>query len=223
MIRRRYLLSLLFTGILFQTLPGQGNIRFAVHVDPQFAWLRSSDHKEIDPDGAIFHMQAGLQMDYFFADNYAFILGFGINNMGGKLVFGDSIGYGTEKDPVIVVPEQRIKMNLQYLDIPLGLKLKTEEMGYLTGFLQLGFNPMFNINAHITSRDDDAFDKENIQEEGVKLFNLGYHVGAGAEYRLGGNTALVGGIRWTSGFTKVTNGGPSLNTNALAIHLGMLF
>jgi len=223
MIRRLPLFSLLFILFLSQALLGQGNIRFGVNVDPQFAWLRSSDHKALDPDGAIFHMQAGLQMDYFFQENYAFILGFGISNLGGKLVYADSANYGSDGDPVIVLPGQSIKMNLQYLNIPLGLKLKTEEMGYLTGFLQVGFNPMFNINAHITS-EDGSFDQENIQEEGANLFNLGYHVGLGAEYRLGGKTALVGGIRWTSGFTDVTqNDGSNINTNALSIHLGMLF
>ncbi len=58
--------------------------------------------------------------------------------------------YSTDNQSIIIDPGQSVKMNLQYLDIPLGLKLKTEELGYGTFFLQLGFNPMFNINAHIS-------------------------------------------------------------------------
>jgi hypothetical protein len=111
---------------------------------------------------------------------------------------------------------------MQYIDVPLGLKLKTEELGYTTFFFQLGFNPMFNINAFSTS-DDETFDKENNRED-TNLFNLGYHLGAGAQYRLGGSTALVGGVRWSSGLTDVTgNDEAKITLNAISIHLGVQF
>lgn len=201
---------------------GQGKMRFNVHVDPQFAWLRSSDRDKIDPNGSIFHMQAGLQMDYYFQENYAFILGFGINNLGGNMLYGDSAVYNSNNENVIITPGQQVKMNLQYLDIPLGLKLKTEELGYGTIFLQLGFNPMFNINAHVTS-EDGIYNKDDIISS-VNTFCLGYHVELGFEYRLGGNTAAIGGVRWGSGLTNVTeNDGSSLTPNAISIHLGILF
>jgi len=220
LFNRIFLIIVLTT--LTQVLYGQNKIRFNVHFDPQFAWLSSSDHDKIDPDGSIFHMQAGLQADYFFADNYAFILGFGVNNLGGKLNYADSIVYKPDNEPVTVQPGQRVKMNLQYLDIPIGLKLKTEELGYGTFFLQLGFNPMFNINAHI-STDDGEYDKKDIKESS-NLFSLGYHVGAGFEYRLGGNTAAIGGVRWTSGFIDVTDDDDAkLSLNSISLHLGILF
>ncbi len=220
-IKRIFIIIALVSS--FQAVNGQGKIRFNVHFDPQFAWLSSSDHDKIDPDGSIFHMQAGIQMDYFFQENYAFVLGFGINNMGGNLLYTDSTNYGTATQPIDIKPGQRVKMNLQYLDIPLGLKLKTEELGYGTFFLQLGFNPMFNINAHISTKDE-TFDKKNIKKEGVNLFCLGYHVGAGIEYRLGGNTAAIGGIRWTSGLNNISvDDGANITINSLSIHLGLLF
>lgn len=221
MLRFKGIIILFLLAGSFLTLSAQG-IRFNVHIDPQFAWLSSSEHKTVDPDGSIFHIQAGLQMDYFFQENYAFVLGFGINNLGGNLLYSDSVTYGSEEHPVIIEPDQSVKMNLQYLDIPLGLKLKTEEMGYGTFFLQLGFNPMFNISSHITSKDG-TYDKKDIKES-INLFNLGYHVGAGIEYRLGGNTAAIGGIRWTSGLTNVTeDDGANITVNSLSIHLGILF
>ena len=221
-IKRIFIIIALVSS--FQAVNGQGKIRFNVHFDPQFAWFSSSDHNKIDPDGSIFHMQAGIQMDYFFQENYAFVLGFGINNMGGNLLYSDSVSYGRDNNPVLIVPNQRVKMNLQYLEIPLGLKLKTEELGYGTFFLQLGFNPMFNINAHITTKDG-IYDKEDIKES-INMFSLGYHVGAGIEYKLGGNTAAIGGIRWTSGLTNVTDSerdGTNISLNSISIHLGILF
>jgi opacity protein-like surface antigen len=56
------------------------------------------------------------------------------------------------------------------------------------------------------------------------MFCLGYHVGLGLEYKLAGNTALVGGVRWTSGLIDVTdNDRANVKINALSIHLGVLF
>lgn len=219
-ISRIFMIIALFGSL--QAMYGQGKIRFNVHVDPQFAWLKSTNHDKINPNGSIFHMQAGLQMDYFFQKNYAFVLGFGINNLGGNLTYGDTANYSNDNEPVIVLPGQHVKMNLQYLDIPLGLKLKTEELGYGTFFLQLGFNPMFNINAHISS-EDGTYDQRYIKDS-IITFGLGYHVEAGFEYRLGGNTAAIGGVRWTSGLTNVSeNDGANLSPNAVSIHLGLLF
>ena len=81
---------------------------------------------------------------------------------------------------------------------------------------------MININARITS-EDESLDKVSIKES-IHIFNLGYHVGAGVEYRLGGSTSVIGGIRWVSGFTNVTEqDGANISLNAISINLGILF
>jgi hypothetical protein len=200
---------------------GQSNIRFSVFVDPQFSWF-SSDEKNVEPDGSRFHLETGLHMDYFFRENYAFSLGFGINNLGGTLLYSDSTLFVSKGDSLYLPGGQSVKQKLQYLDFPVGLKLKTEEIGYATFFFQVGFNPMVNINAKAES-GDPLLDGENITET-TRLFNLGYHAGVGVEYRLGGNTALIGGIRWTSGLTDVTdNDRANVTLKSISIHLGVLF
>jgi hypothetical protein len=211
---------MLFMGAILATR-GQSPIRFSVEADPQFAWFKSDDNG-IKPNGSIFHMKVGLQMDYFFAENYAFSMGVGINNLGGNLLYADSTEFSSNGEILLVEPGQSMKMNLQYIDIPLGLKLKTEELGYATFFLQLGFNPMININAKASS-DDGGIDKQDIRES-IHPFNLGYHAGIGVEYQLGGSTALIGGLRWSAGLTDVTkNDGANVKTSALTIHIGVLF
>jgi len=217
---RRILLTTLILGAIL-SIQAQSRVKFNVQVDPQFAWFNSDDDA-VKPNGSIFHMQVGLQMDYFFAENYAFALGVGINNLGGNLLYSDSTEFSSKGEALLVEPGQSVKMNLQYIDIPIGLKLKTEELGYATFFLQLGFNPMININAK-ASTDDGAMDKEDIREN-IHLFNLGYHAGIGVEYKLGGSTALVGGLRWSAGLTDVSdNDRANVKTNVLTIHIGVLF
>ncbi|RPI43843.1 MAG: PorT family protein [Bacteroidetes bacterium] len=207
--------------ILSATGFSQNRIRFSVLAEPQFSWF-SSDEQEVEPDGSILHIRTGLQMDNYFEPTYAFVLGFAVNNTGGKLLYADSTLFEAGGDSLVAVPGVSIRHRLQYLEIPIGLKLKTEELGYATFFLQAGFNPMVNINAFAVS-GDEVFDKENIQDD-INTFYLGYHVGAGVEYRLGGNTALLGGIRWSSGLTDVTgNDRANITQRAITVNLGVLF
>lgn len=217
---RQIIIVLLFMGAGL-TLRGQTDIRLSVHADPQISWF-SSDEAEVDPDGSRFHLQTGLTMDFFFAENYAFSAGFGLNNLGGSLAYADSTLFVSHEDSIYIMPGQTVKHKLQYLDFPVGLKLKTEELGYATFFLELGFNPMININAKGTT-EDGTLDDETISET-TRLFNLGYHAGLGVEYRLGGNTAIIGGLRWTAGLTDVTeNDKANVALRSVSLHIGVLF
>ena len=216
---RRLLLTFIMIGSM--GIIHAQRMRFSVEASPQFAWV-SSDEDNVTPAGSILNFRTGLQMDLFFTENYAFALGFGVNYMGGNILYADSTYFVSNSDSIIVTPSQIIKQKLQYIDIPLGLKLRTEELGYATFFLQIGFNPMININAFATSKDE-MIDKEDIKES-TNLFSLCYHVGAGVEYRLGGSTSVIGGIRWTSGLTDVTgNDRANVTLNTITIHMGILF
>ena len=218
---KRILLIISFLGAIISLYAQSTRVKFNVEVDPQSSWFRSDD-VSVEPDGSIIHMHAGLNLDYYFTENYAFVLGVGINNLGGNLLYADSTEFSSKGEILLVEPNQSVKLNLQYIDIPIGLKLKTEEMGYATYFLQLGFNPMINLNAKASS-EDESYDKVDIKES-INTFCLGYHVGLGIEYNLGGSTSLIGGIRWSSGLTDVTdNDRANVTLNSISLHLGVLF
>ena len=218
---KRILVILPFLGAILSLNAQTTRVKFNVEVDPQFAWF-SSDDETVEPDGSIFQVHAGLNMDFYFAENYAFVLGVGINNLGGNLLYADSTEFSSKGETLLVEPNQSVKLNLQYIDIPIGLKLKTEELGYATYFLQLGFNPMINLNAKATS-EEASLDKTDIKES-IITFCLGYHVGLGIEYNLGGSTSLIGGIRWSAGLTDVTdNDRANITLNSISLHLGVLF
>ncbi|PLX11265.1 MAG: PorT family protein [Marinilabiliales bacterium] len=197
------------------------NLRFTVFVDPKFSWMKS-DYNSIDNDGSKFGVNIGLNVDKFFADNYAIMTGISIDNTGGNLNFENvktlKTGSGNEDLPA----GSSILYKLQYIDIPLGLKLKTNEIGYWTFFTHLGLNGGINIKA-TAEVDGYELQNENISDE-VRLFNLGYFIGAGTEYSIGGNAALVVGLTYTNGFIDITDGGDSKVTlGNLAIRVGVLF
>ena len=196
------------------------NTRFTVFVDPKFSWM-SSDIKAVESDGSKFGVNIGLNMDNFFAQNYAFMTGISIDNTGGTLTFENEKKLKINGPDTTLNQGSTVNYKLQYINIPLGLKLKTNEIGYLTFYTHLGVNGGINIKA-TGEVDDFELDNENISEE-IKLFNLGYYIGAGVEYSIGGNSAIVLGLTYTNGFIDITTDTDKVTLSDFAIRIGILF
>ncbi len=208
--------------ILFITLAVFGQkTRFSFMLNPQVSWM-TADQQGIKTNGAVAGINTGIELDLFFAEHYAFSTGLTINNLGGRLVYADSIAIDADGSKIIIAPGNSVKYNLQYIALPLGLKFKTIEIGYTTFWVNAGFTPMINIKAKGTS-ENRAINKTNLKDE-TGLFNINYFVEAGIEYSLGGNTAIIGGLGYYPGFMDVTNrSADKIYTYSMALVLGILF
>lgn len=187
--------TLLFI-ILFitsQLIMGQsaGDTRFSFVLTPQISWVKS-DHQNIDNKGSHFGYNFGLIMDRFFSDNYAFTTGLTINTTGGKLAYPSKMT-GETLDFSAMTQSYRLK----YIEIPLGLKLRSEDMHRTNIYGRFGLSPQINIQAK--NKDGHSINDE------VRLFDLGYHLGAGIEYSLGGRNALILGLLFNNGFVDISN------------------
>lgn len=196
---KRSCIFLLLLVIPFQSGKSQG-IQFGIFVDPQVTWM-SSDYNEITSNGSRVGFNFGLTLHNFFTENYAFTTGISLNLAGGKLRHSDSTFFRIQEEVDTLLPGTTITYKLQYLNIPIGLTLKTNEIGYMTYFAHLGFDVQFNLKA--VGDKSNGFEDERINEE-VNLFTLGYHFGIGAEYSLGGNTSIVMGLSFSQSLMDVT-------------------
>jgi opacity protein-like surface antigen len=100
-----------------------------------------------------------------------------------------------------LVAGSSINYNLNYLAIPFGFKGKTNEIGYLTYFLKAGVTPLINIKTLGTIGTDENI----LLSDEIKLFNMGWHLGGGAEYSLSGNTRVLFEVIYTGGLFDVDN------------------
>jgi hypothetical protein len=108
------------------------------------------------------------------------------------------------------------------MTIPLGLKLKTNEIGYFTYFAHLGLTHQINIGARASSSGNNL-NKDNVPKE-INLLNMSYFFGGGVEYNIGGNTSLMAGILFNNGFIDVlSNDDHKAVLNYLTIRVGVLF
>jgi hypothetical protein len=168
-----------------------------------------SDMDKVDNGGSKMGYNFGLLVDYFFGDNYAITSGLTINTTGGKLEYLSS-GNNTV--------EARQRYNLRYIEIPMGLKLRSEDLKRMNIYGRFGLSPQLNIMAK--DNDDNGISDE------VKLLDLGYHIGGGIEYSVGGKNALVFGLLFNNGFMDTTkrNGyNDKAILNRLVFEFGFIF
>lgn len=190
---KKIVLSIALIMVMLSSVRGQeaNSIRLSFVVEPQFSWL-NSDIDGVESRGSLGGYNFGIVLDRFFAENYAFSTGLTINATGGKLRYTDIPG---EDIPAEILVDRDYK--LRYLEIPLGLKLRSNDFRRFNIYGRFGLTPQINIEA----KDGDD---NNISEE-VRLFDLGYHLGGGMEYSIGGSNALMFGLVYHNGFMDVTD------------------
>ena len=199
------LVFLLLTG--YAAAQSTGDTRFTFVLSPQISWIKS-DMDRVNNGGSKMGYNFGLLVDYFFGDNYAITSGLTINTTGGKLEYLSS-GNNTV--------EERQRYNLRYIEIPVGLKLRSEDIKRMNIYGRFGLSPQLNIMAK--DNDDNGISDE------VKLLDLGYHIGGGIEYSVGGKNALVCGLLFNNGFMDITSSSyhDKAILNRLVFEFGFIF
>jgi hypothetical protein len=216
------LLLIIFTGGIINA---QQKISFGIHADPVISWF-SSDIKETSNEGARSGFNFGLNVNKYFTPNYSFSTGISIINCGGTLTSTETTIMEFTNFTSSVPPGDKVVYKIQYLAIPLGLKLQTNQIGYLTYFTDLGLDPKVVIGGKcdipsLGIKGEKALDELN-------SFNLSYHITAGVEYSVGGTTALVFGLNFDNNFLDITtdNGNQlkdKIGHKLLSFRIGVIF
>ncbi len=182
-------------------LNAQQRISFGLHADPVISWF-ASDIKETKNDGARPGFSFGLTYNKYFTPNYSFSTGISLISAGGRLISSDTTVMEFSNFKSTVLPGKAVVYKIKYLSIPFGLKLQTNQIGYITFFSDLGLDPKVVIGgkADIPSLNISG---ETATYE-LRRFNLSYHITAGIEYSLGGSTALVLGLNFDNNFLDIT-------------------
>lgn len=226
------ILFCLLTSLSFAqtTKTATSKYRLGFKVSPNISWLASDDGNMNVGDKSL-QFGYGLNFDIFFAENYAIGTGFNINNTGGKYSYfaqytGDDFdATGAEIFDMKQVGLIERDLRLQYLQIPLTFKMKTNEIGYITYWGQFGLGLNMNLKAlssdnidylYYQNKNTLEWEKSNrvstsmsapkdIKNE-VNIFSSNLIFAAGIEYNLSGNTSILAGLTFQNGFTDALKG-----------------
>jgi len=219
-VKRAILILLVLINV--SILSGQQGLRLGVNLDLMASWL-SPKTNLIDKDGTRPGIKGGLIVEYYFHPNYGIITGLNIGAQGGSVLYEEPVNIKTGEDMSVLIEEgSTVVYSLSYITLPIGLKLKTNEIGYFTYFAELGFNQQVNIGSRASSTGN-GLNKDNVPKE-TNLLNMSYFFGGGLEYNVGGQTSLLAGVFFNNGFVDIlSNNDHKAVLNYLTFRVGVLF
>lgn len=207
------------------------NFRFGIKTVGMLTWYKPDDQKKFSSDGVTARGGYGLMTEFRLNKVAVIATGLQVDYDAGKLNMLDTNFYYLSKDGELLSRADTAgknytayKLNSRlykttYITIPLTLKLKTGEIGYMTYYGQFGVNASFRLGSHaddavtltnrssgapyLTAGSGTASQDKLDNTSDMNLFKFALNIGGGAEWNLSGSTSLVFGINWYNGFSNV--------------------
>jgi hypothetical protein len=212
----------------------QGNekdFRFGLKIEPSFNWLKPDNAKDFTNGGLQLGFGVGAITDFKLAENIWLSTGFSLDFSGAKLNYldngndRDTTGYYVYDDAIVEISDMEgvdsaryadylfYQLNkraykVNYVNIPMMLKMKTNEIGYLTYYGQFGL--LTSVMTKARSTDDvtlsgtaSSLEDLNIDSE-VSLMKASLSIGGGFEYAISESTSAFVTVAYNYGFTSIT-------------------
>jgi hypothetical protein len=216
------LLILCSTSSVFaQRLAPLNDFRLGLTAHPTFGWIKPEGGKG---NGVALGFSYGLIGDFNFAENYSFATGITITTINGKSTEINPGPYHVGPDDIKTA--YNIRYKLQYLEIPLTVKLKTTKVGTVRWYGQFGLSNDFNIGAR---QDVDQVGKQSIADDAnakdlINFYRAGLIIGGGGEFDIAPNTSITMGLTFNNGFTDISdNKNSSVRNHYLGLNFGVFF
>ena len=150
----------------------------------------------------------GLIADLGFAKNYYFSTGFVVTTLNSKSGTGGDL-------PATLVN------HLRYIELPLTLKLKSNENSSGRFYGQFGLGTGIKVRATQDYSSSGVSESRNIGD-GTNIVRLSLVAGGGAEWNIGRNLSLLTGVSLNNGFTNVFKDNDS-RSSYVVLNLGIFF
>ena len=223
---RQILTGILLTLLTSTAFAQQGpepyyGFRLGLTAHPTFGWAKPQNGKG---DGFSLGFAYGLLADFNFAENYSFSTGLTITSINGKTTeinprpYYDAAAY---PNPTAY----NLKYKMQYIEVPLTVKLKTEKIGDVRWYGQFGLSNDFNISAR---QDVSVAGKSIVQDDHIgkdtNFYRAGLIIGAGLEYDVAKSTSVTTGLTFNNGFTDISSApGRSTRNHYVSLNFGVFF
>jgi hypothetical protein len=200
------------------------SLRFGLTASPEFTFARILPDN-VTSNGLTVGFAYGLLLDLRIDNNerYAFHTGF-IHKLTGLNL---DVDVKDVNDSILRKDTRNLK--IQYIEVPLTIRLRTNEIGYITYWGLFGFTPGINVSARMDQESTDpAFSDIKNEKIGADIgfANLSLTFGGGIEYSVSSSTHLMAGLYYNNGFTNVYSPDDvddKISLRSLGLRLGVLF
>lgn len=177
------------------------DLHFGIFASPVISWFKT-DIDEVENQGARAGFIFGVSAEKYLTGNWYFNPGIAFISSSARLKSTEPSTFRFPGYTSIIAAGDPVIYRMQYLAIPVGIKVKTSDVGYLTYFAEFGLDPKVVVNgkADIPSIDVSW---ENAMNE-MRRFNIGYYLNAGADYSINGSISLIIGLGYESNIIDTT-------------------
>ena len=185
--------NLFLVALILLSFVGQAQVKLGFQFSPTLSTNRisaDSDTLNLETDGTGLRFAVGPIVDIGFTENYFVSTG----------IFLVSKRAGIEADlRNDNEPSFTEEYKLQYIQVPLSLKLLTNEVALDKKiYFQFGTTLEFAVQ-------DEPDQRENFIVEDFKLFDSSLLLGVGLEYKMGVSTILYGGFSYHRGLLNAVS------------------
>lgn len=233
-MKKHLLISVLFfIGGLSLTAQEKA-FQFGFKLSPSIGWV-SPNSEGYERDGLKTGFNWGFMGDIHLMENYVVHTGFNVIYLNGAYSFPykmQAADGGSGETTGVMNRHLRLK----YIQIPVVLRMKTNEIKEFTYYAEVGLGLAFKTNANAdetfskngsvieTNKKVDVSDQYRFSRESLIL-------GVGTYYNLGGSTKLTGGLRFDNNFFDILKGKNTVDAsvdqkaiaNFIELSVGVLF
>lgn len=197
-------------------------VRLGLTAHPNFGFMKVENGKG---NGISTGFSYGLMSDFEFAENYSFATGLTVTTINGK---GSVLNYSPyhllSSSPTGNAAEYDVKFKMQYIEIPLSVKLKTDENDGMKWYGQFGLTADIRIGARQDVKSGNTVLADDTKATDLtKFLRAGMIIGGGMEYRLSGKTSLLTGLTYNNGLTNIAKNNESIRNHYVALNIGVFF
>ncbi len=186
----------------------------------------AEDRYNFEKESNKLRLGVGVVVDYFFAQNYAFSTGLMYRSKGAEITYDYSRQNGDGSSERISGKDD---ISVQYIELPLTLKLFTNEVAPGTVlYFQVGGSLNTKVAAQVN--DKKVIDSEKVIKR-FNIFEVDAKLGGGAEFQLGQSTKVFAGLTYHRGLTdiddfyeeKFGDKNISVKNNGVSLDFGLKF
>lgn len=186
----------------------------------------AEDRYNFEKESSSLRLGVGVVADYFFSQNYAFSTGLVYRSKGSEISYNYTREDGSG---ATITTSGKDDISLQYIELPVSLKLFTNEVAPGTvAYFQVGGSLNTKVAAQVNNKK--VIDGDRVGKR-FNIFEADALLGGGVEFQMGESTKIFGGITYHRGLTDIDDyyekqlgdNNIALKNNGVSIDVGVKF
>ena len=209
---KKTLLTIAFVIVMTISASAQFKpFQFGLKVEPGVNWSKLNSEHLYDSKTSL-NFNWGFVGNYYFVENYGFSTGFNVRFMSGEYSFDHTTTTTTKI---------RRTIKNQYLEIPIGLIMRTEKMGDIRIIGNIGYGLGFLLNSKERNYDENDNEKSLDKSSSYSSVRHALIVKLGIEYYVSRSSCITAAFVFNNNIANIYSSKDDYKHDVLLNNLGL--